>query len=464
MGRRLCIGIGCCEIMKRLTSTMAGQLILLFVSTVVISQFVIGLAFFIKTDQRLAEFEEVELIQEVISTYKKVILLPENSQQKFIELSNDVEVSISLSKSPIVNKLVEPGNPYFSILDRELGQKTVYMREVQNTWSDGLRFWFTDNVADCGKLAMTDTNCPHLMFSIPLTDSQWLNIRTENGPNELIILMPIFVSSLFILLVIIIVTVFVLKRITQPLEALSEAAEKLGRGDNVHELAVKGPQELTKLTETFNTMQQRLTRFVQDRTRMLVAVSHDLRTPITSLRLRTEFVDDAELKQKMIQTLEDMQTMVEATLAFARHENTVEKMVEVDLAVTLQSVIDEFSDAEFRSKSKTHRYNCEAVSFKRAIRNLIDNAVTYGKQAYVYLDVQQSNVLITIQDFGPGIPENRLSDVFEPFVRLDEARNTENGNVGLGLSIARTFIHKLGGSVTALNTYPGLRVEISLPK
>jgi signal transduction histidine kinase len=188
---------------------------------------------------------------------------------------------------------------------------------------------------------------------------------------------------------------------------LALAAESMGRGETVAPIAEEGPLDVRQTTRAFNRMQERLQRFVQDRTRMLAAISHDLRTPITSLRLRAEFVDDEETRAKILETLDEMQRMTEATLAFAREEATLEETRTVDLAALIESLCEDLADlgkeVAFDGNGKTP-YACRPVSLKRAIRNLVENAVIYGERARVTLARAGDEFRIVIDDDGPGHP------------------------------------------------------------
>ena len=215
-------------------------------------------------------------------------------------------------------------------------------------------------------------------------------------------------------------------------------------------------------------MQQRLNRFVQDRTQMLGAISHDLRTPLTSLRLRCEFIADGEDKEKMLETLAQMEEMLKATLSFARDDYSGEATREVDLQSLLQSLSDDYQDqghkVELKAADKVI-YSCRPALLRRAIQNLVDNALHYAGDAEMTLESEGEWLKIAILDNGPGIAEEWLEQVFKPFVRLDPARNMEAGNVGLGLSIARTLIHQHGGELTLSNRpQGGLCATIALPR
>ncbi|MGH6916681.1 MAG: ATP-binding protein, partial [Geminicoccaceae bacterium] len=261
-------------------------------------------------------------------------------------------------------------------------------------------------------------------------------------------------------------------RLTRPMAELAAAAERLGRGEAVPPVPERGPADVRETTRAFNRMHARLQRFVQDRTRMLAAISHDLRTPITSLRLRAEFIEDEEIRQKILETLDDMQRMAEATLAFAREEAAQEDTRLVDLAALIDSVCADLADmgqdVTFAGAGRSH-YLGRPSSLKRALRNLIENAVAYGRRARVALESGDDEWRIVIDDDGPGIPEADFERVFAPFVRLEESRNPETGGVGLGMAISRSIVRGHGGDIALWNRpgdhgIEGLRVTIRLPR
>ena len=250
-----------------------------------------------------------------------------------------------------------------------------------------------------------------------------------------------------------IVTLMV-RRITRPMAELAAAAERLGRGETVPAIAEHGPLDIRQTMRAFNRMRGRLQRFVQDRTRMLAAISHDLRTPITTLRLRAEFVDDEETRAKILETLDEMQRMIEATLAFAREEAAAEDTRTVDLAALVESVAADLADLGQEvafSGPERLPYACRPIGLKRAVRNLIENAVAYGERARVTLEPAAVAVRIVIEDDGPGIPEADFERVFAPFVRLEESRSRETGGIGLGMAIARSIVRGHGGDIELAN-------------
>ncbi|MCC6912140.1 MAG: two-component sensor histidine kinase [Rhodospirillaceae bacterium] len=256
-------------------------------------------------------------------------------------------------------------------------------------------------------------------------------------------------------------------RATAPLPVFAAAAERLGVDVNAEPLSEKGPPEVRRATRAFNTMQMRVKRYIQDRTQMLAAISHDLRTPITRLRLRAEFVDDDQQREKMMHDLNEMEAMIAETLVFARDDAANEPASHIDAAAVVASLC---SDLSFSGREVAYtgpdsfEFLTRPLAFKRAITNLVDNALKYGKTAQVTLAPAAGELRIYIDDTGPGVPPHEMDRVFQPFVRLEGSRSRETGGAGLGLTIARNAIRSMGGDVDLMNrTEGGLRVTVSLP-
>lgn len=275
-------------------------------------------------------------------------------------------------------------------------------------------------------------------------------------------LLTLIVTALIMSLIMILAA----RGITRPMRRMAVAAEALGRGEATTPLPETGPEDIRHTAQAFNRMQERLQRFVADRTRMLAAIGHDLRTPITSLRLRAEFVADGEIREKMLGTIDEMQKMTEATLTFAREESAAEETRSIDLSALVQSLSDDLADlgqdVTFTNGFKIP-YRCRADALRRAIRNLIENAVRYGQRARVSMTRDEDSIDIIIEDDGPGIPPNLAEQVFVPFFRLEDSRSRETGGVGLGLSIARSIIRNHGGDIRLINSDTGFRAVITLP-
>jgi signal transduction histidine kinase len=268
-------------------------------------------------------------------------------------------------------------------------------------------------------------------------------------------------------IIIVAVSIWVVRRVTAPLTSLSAAAEMLGNDLNAPPLPEIGTVEMRQASRAFNTMQARLRSLVENRTRMLAAISHDLRTPLTLLRLRAEHVEDAPEREKMLATIAEMDSMIAATLEFARDEAMAEPRRRTDLTALLASVVDDMAETGLPVAMKATQpilCECQPAALKRALSNLLGNAVKYGKRARATIGSTPQAVEITIDDDGPGIPEDELARVFQPFYRVEGSRNRETGGIGLGLAIAMSIVQAHRGKLTLSNRPEGgLRARVTLP-
>jgi len=302
--------------------------------------------------------------------------------------------------------------------------------------------------------------------SVLLPDGQWLNAATLQTASPPMVTRSAVFSTLSAVGMVALVAFFISRRISRPLRSIADAAERLGRGETVELDAAKGPDEVRRAAAAFNAMSARLHRFVCDRTRMLAAVSHDLRTPITNLRLRVELLEEGETKSRMLDNVDELRQTAEAMLAFAREE-AGEEARPADLASLVESVCDDMADlgspVRFDRAPKLPVV-CRPAAIRRVIRNLLENAVAYGAAARVAVVPAGHEVRVTVDDDGPGMDPADLERVFEPFVRLEASRNRRTGGVGLGLSIARSIARGHGGDIVLENRpQGGLRAILSLP-
>jgi signal transduction histidine kinase len=315
------------------------------------------------------------------------------------------------------------------------------------------------------KLAKPPAPPPFAHVSVPIDGGQWLNVALTTRPLGAHAT-PLLVQFATMAAISAGGIIFVLSRLTHPLKELSKAAAALGRGETTAKLDEKGPREVIDTIRAFNDMQERLSRFVHDRTKMLAALGHDLRTPITSLRLRAEFIEDDEIRQKISETLDEMLEMAEATLSFAREEAAQERTRLVDVGALISTVCADLADTGFPvecAETGSFTLRCRQIGLKRAFRNVIENAVAYGRRARVSIAHRPGEVAVMIDDDGPGIPDGDMERVFSPFVRLENSRNMDTGGVGLGLAIARSIVRSHGGDIVLQNrTGGGLRVTITL--
>jgi len=311
-----------------------------------------------------------------------------------------------------------------------------------------------------GELAAIEMN-----LSIALSGGQWLNVGTrfERPPLQ----WPWLSTMTFGLtaaVILIAVCWFLLTRLTGPLRRLSRAADSLGRGEEAVALPAVGPSEVRDLTATFNRMQERLTRFVADRTRVLAALGHDLRSPLTAMRVRAELVEDDETRESLVASIEEMQGMVEATLAFARGLAVSEASETVEMGAFLAQLRKDTLDSFDLEKGDRIELRLRPTALRRALRNVIENAQRYGGCARVSYGRNAENAFVRVADQGPGIPNEDLERVFEPFFRLEKSRSLETGGHGLGLAIARTILRAHGGDITLANRPEGgLLATLTIP-
>jgi signal transduction histidine kinase len=241
------------------------------------------------------------------------------------------------------------------------------------------------------------------------------------------------------------------RRLVKPLAELAMAVEQLGGSGVASPIPAHGPREVRGTIQAFNRMQERLRRFNDDRTRMIAAMSHDLRTPLTRLRLRAELVEDQEQQQKMLAELDMMAEMIESVLSFARDDTKHEPRALVDLSALIEGICEDASDAGEPvtfSGPRGVTISCRPTAIRRAVSNLVDNAVKYGKSAAVSLIPDSERVVITVDDEGPGIPRSEREKVFEAFYRIGSSRDPDTGGVGLGLSVTRSIIWEHGGDIS----------------
>ncbi|MCB1759703.1 MAG: HAMP domain-containing protein [Gammaproteobacteria bacterium] len=267
---------------------------------------------------------------------------------------------------------------------------------------------------------------------------------------------------------VIILSLLAVRLATRPLRTLADAAERLGKDLQSPPLEEKGSTELRRASAAFNTMQHRLRRFIEDRGEILAAISHDLKTPITRLRLRTEMIEQDETAEKFRRDLDEMEKMVNATLEFMRGSEQQEQAGTIDITALVESLQDDLHDLgqelEIIKQGDISPYVGRPLALKRCLTNLIENAIRYGDSAVVTLKQDASNLTIVIHDDGPGVEEDDLERLFRPFYRTESSRSRETGGTGLGLGIARNIARGHGGEVSLRHGEPrGLEAVVTLP-
>ena len=301
-----------------------------------------------------------------------------------------------------------------------------------------------------------------------------IKIRSNNEVIEFLVPKEMVSASsvrLFVLwttlpsLVLIIIALIFLKNQTKPLVKLAKAAERFGKGDYVNDFRASGSQEIRKAAFEFDRMAKRINRHLNQRAEMLSGISHDLRTPLTRLKLQLAMLKQKEISEKMSKDIDEMEKMLNDYLQFAKTQ-TQEHTVLINLNNLLKSIKISFNNSNFflNDNATTVELKGRPTALKRSFENIIQNGLSYGEK--VYLNIQKGNkrVTIIIEDDGPGIPEDQYKNVFKPFFRLDKSRSLNQSGVGLGLAIVEDIINSHGGNIQlGKSKYNGLQVKISLP-
>jgi signal transduction histidine kinase len=307
-----------------------------------------------------------------------------------------------------------------------------------------------------------------IQIAIAGRDGSWLIVRPigfdDGALGSMLPFAPLFAGGLIIVLV----STLMARRMVAPLDRLVQAAERIGTAREPVRVETAGLHEFSAVARAFEDMQQRLLRFVDDRTQMLAAISHDLRSSLTRLRLAAEQCPGAEEKAALSAEIDDMQAILDSTLAFASGEARAAPSQSTDIGSLLISIVDEAVDSGHRCTYQGPDHietMAHPVSLKRACRNVVDNAIKYGTCARVSLVVEEARLLIVIEDDGPGIVIENQEEVFKPFRRLDAARSSQTPGAGLGLTIARDVIQSHGGTIVLSNRPGGgLTVAMQLPR
>ncbi|GAA5214306.1 ATP-binding protein [Corallincola platygyrae] len=321
-------------------------------------------------------------------------------------------------------------------------------------------------------LVLEPYNPPILVMQFPLEDGEWIymaallpeplmNLETEYLPRSQLVFLVIVTAMLLISIMV------VVKWLSAPLKRFSTAAKQLGQDIHRPPLEVSGPAEIAEAAKAMNAMQEQLKRYLDDREELFSAISHDLKTPITRLRLRAELLDDDEHSEKFIKNLDELELMVKGALQCVKDTDIHENIESVDMMGLLQSIQEELADPETMSISGSVRapFRGKPLALKRCLTNLIDNAIKYGDRVKVTLLDYEQRLYVLFRDYGPGISLYDQKKIFEPYVRLDNTRNRNASGSGLGMGIARNIVRAHGGNLDLMN-HPqgGLLVKLTLPR
>lgn len=300
-----------------------------------------------------------------------------------------------------------------------------------------------------------------------------IKIRSEEETIEFLVPKEMVATSsvrLFVLwttlpsIILIIIALIFLKNQTKPLVKLAKAAERFGKGDYVNDFRASGSLEIRKAAFEFDRMAKRINRHLNQRAEMLSGISHDLRTPLTRLKLQLAMLQQKDLSQKMSKDIDEMEKMLNDYLQFAKTQ-TQENTIQIDLIDLFKTIKNQFNSGKLTISNKDEiQLKGRPTALKRSFENIIQNGLSYGNNVFINIQKGNNRALITIEDDGPGIPEDQYKNVFKPFFRLDKSRSLNQSGVGLGLTIVEDIINSHGGSIQlGKSKLNGLQVKISLP-
>lgn len=303
-------------------------------------------------------------------------------------------------------------------------------------------------------------------IAISMSDGSWVQFVATQRSWGLTPGMRNLLTGSFLLICSLSVAAIASRRLARPMERFASQAQRFGTDVNAAPMAFSGPVEFRVAAQAFNEMQSRIQRHVSGRTELLAAISHDLRAPLTRMRLRGEFIDDDEQQRKLFRDVDEMQAMVDSSLTFFREESRREETTRFRLTELVNTVVDDFRDQghEVRFEQPAGiTYVGRPLALRRSLSNVIDNAIKYGAYAAVTIRTRPGWIDVVIEDGGPGIPDDLREAVFRPFFRIESSRNRLTGGVGLGLASARSAAREHGGDILLAKGNPGLVVTLTLP-
>lgn len=332
----------------------------------------------------------------------------------------------------------------------------------------GIRPFDPDDVERRSRFRKRPRLVDDLQIAVEQPGQGWLVTHVGWPHSSMWLVWQLIGQTLILYGIVLIAVLWAARRIGRPLRDLTRAAESFKPGDAAPPLAPAGPHDVAALILAFNALRLRVTAMLDEKDRMLGAIGHDLRTPLAALRVRIESVEDDTDRAKMIDTVAEMNRTLDDILSLARLGRPSEPPTDVDLAALVDAVVEDFRDlgceVSFVEAGRL-RMRLRPSLMRRAVRNLIENAVKYGVSAEVRVEERARSVAIVVADQGPGIPEDRMGDVFDAFTRLESSRNRETGGIGLGLALAQAIVREAGGEIRLVNRVGGgLDAIIELPR
>jgi len=453
---------------------LASQMILLVLITLFGTQLLIFTVFMIETNQN-DELREKAYGPHFIDKMVSAVLIMENDgSSENLNALTGYRDKFDISNLPffVPENLSEYNTTRSGELKLALGESfeeahfKLY-RSVDNNWYSIINHLKDKITGQSRKQLMSVPRNTLLQAQVRLTDGRWVGMKVYDLhifpvwiPETV---KPMFIFTLFFS----ILAILLVKRMTKPLAELAEKSNKLGKGQPIKEITPRGPIDIQNAINSFNTMRTRLLNVNDHRARALAAISHDIRTPLTSMRINAEFINEKDIQDKMLEKITEMEQICEATVTFALKDSWSEENRTFDITSLLESLCCDLSEqgmaVDFELANKII-YVGRQIALKRAFTNLINNGVQYGISVHVSIVEVADGIDIHIKDIGPGIPESEKERLFEPFERIDESRSRDSGGLGLGMAISLSVIRSHGGTIHLNNRQEkGLDVVVFLP-
>jgi signal transduction histidine kinase len=462
--------------------SLFGRLVLILLSGLILAQLVSAYLNLSERDQLLYRASGMQAAQRIADVSKLLDSVSPAERRRIVAVFNAPPLAISLDRPPMAQERgpAETDMPLtmfttvlrYAVGDgmqvrlvRAKGLPERVGRQAQG-FPPGMPMMRHPRFG--AETPMVQSDSMFFVVQVTLRDGTVVTFDSFLSPDAAGLPLRLALTLLVLLASVIALSLVAVRWATGPLTTLATAAEQLGENINRPPLAESGPLEAQRAARAFNTMQARLSRFISDRTRILTAMSHDLKTPITRLRLRTEMLEDEALRGKFAKDLAEMESMVAETLEFMRDTSASEAPQPVDLMALLESLQNDFRDmgnkVEIEGRLQ-HHLTGRPLALRRCLTNLVDNAIRYGKHATLQAGEDAGRVTIRVLDQGPGIPERELEHAFEPFFRGESSRSRETGGTGLGLGIARNIARGHGGDLQLKNRPGGgLEAILTLPR
>lgn len=471
--------------MNSILDSMKGRAIAALVIFLTLSHLLALLVYISRSEDASNLLHDALVADQIALIAKLAEKLPDSDRSQILGLVDAPSLHVSRAAEPTLNSgLPEGTRPHIFehllgvFLNRPISEnvrlayseqekKSGLLAVLQTEGADSAAY--REDIDHMPQRALEEIASAGLMRTeVRLLDGSWLRFEAPLLSVSPFSTWKFGLSLLVGLLSVLAAATWVMIRWTEPLTAFAQAADRLRQDIKSPPLSETGPSEVRAAAQAFNRMQEQLRRLIDDRTQLAAAIAHDLGTPITRLRLRAEEIESEEQRTKILDDLAQMQRMIGATLDFARQDLAVATPENTDLSSLLQSICDDFEDmrcdvtleAPARSAARFR-----PLAVRRAVTNIIENALKYGKRADVRLAETQSGYAITVDDQGPGIPNEVMPEAFKPFRRLAADGGTQIPGVGLGLTTARSIVRDHGGDVELRNRPEGgLRVVITLPR